>query len=93
MLDYLVSPTLKDVLINARYALAHVIRMRYIVDQKDNSILLIIRNLFGFGKVTLRSGTDGVYRYTATGFKSMNHVISYFKLFPLFTKKAGSLEK
>jgi hypothetical protein len=78
---------------NARYALGHVIKMRYILDQKDSSILLIIRNLFGFGKVTLRSGTDGVYRYTATGFKSLNHVISYFKLFPLFTKKAGSLEK
>ena len=60
-------------------ALGHVIKMRYLLDQKDSSILLIIRNLFGFGKVTLRSKTDGVYRYTVTGFKSMNDVISYFK--------------
>ena len=78
---------------NARYALGHVIKMRYLLDQKDSSILLIIRNLFGFGKVTLRSKTDGVYRYTATGFKSMNDVISYFKVFPLLTKKARSFEK
>jgi len=78
---------------NARYALGHVIKMRYLLDQKDSSILLIIRNLFGFGKVTLRSKTDGVYRYTATGFKSMNDVISYFKVFPLLTKKAQSFEK
>nr|YP_008965301.1 LAGLIDADG [Rhynchosporium agropyri]AHC02300.1 LAGLIDADG [Rhynchosporium agropyri] len=78
---------------NTRYALNYVIRMRYILDQKDSSILLIIRNLFGFGKVSLRSHTDGVYRYTATGFKTLNHVISYFKLFPLYTKKARSLEK
>ena len=78
---------------NARYALGHVIKMRYILDQKDSAILLIIQNLFGFGKVTLRSKTDGVYRYTATGFKSMNDVISYFKVFPLLTKKAQSLEK
>ena len=78
---------------STRYTLNHVIRMRYILDQKDRDILLIIRNLFGFGKVTLRTRTDGVYRYTATGFKSMQDVISYFKLFPLMTKKAGSLQK
>lgn len=78
---------------NARYALGHVIKMRYILDQKDSSILEIIRNLFGFGKVALRSQTDGVYRYTATGFKSMNDVISYFKLFPLFTNKGRSFDK
>jgi len=78
---------------NTRYALAHVIKMRYILDQKDNSILMIIRNLFGFGKVTLRLETNGVYRYTATGFKSMDSVRSYFKIFPLFTKKALSFYK
>jgi hypothetical protein len=78
---------------NARYALGHVIKMRYLLDQKDSSILLIIRNLFGFGKVTLRSKTGGVYRYTATGFKSMNDVISYYKVFPLLTKKAQSFDK
>ena len=78
---------------NARYAIGHVIKMRYILDQKDSTILLIIRNLFGFGKVTLRSKTDGVYRYTATGFKTMNDIISYFKVFPLLTKKAQSFEK
>ena len=92
---------------NDRYALAlrgprplgcptgagHVIKMRYILDQKDSSILLVIRNLFGFGKVTLRSKTNGVYRYTVTGFKSMNDVISYFKAFPLLTKKGQSFDK
>jgi len=78
---------------NARYTLGHVIKMRYLLDQKDNSILQVIQNIFGFGKVTLRSKTDGVYRYTATGFKSMNDVISYFKVFPLLTKKAQSFNK
>jgi hypothetical protein len=67
--------------------------MRYLLDQKDSLILNKICELFGFGKVTLRSGTDNVYRYTATGFKSLNDVISYFKLFPLHTKKAISFEK
>lgn len=78
---------------NVRYTLGHVIKMRYILDQKDRNILLIIRNLFEFGKVTLRSKTDSVYRYTATGFKSMNAVIYYFKVFPLQTKKGQSFDK
>lgn len=78
---------------NARYALPQVIKIRYLLDQKDSSILLVINNLFGFGKVTLRSKTDGVYRYTVTGFKPMNDVISYFEVFPLKTKKALSFEK
>jgi hypothetical protein len=67
--------------------------MRFLLDQKNNIILLKIRDLFGFGKVTLRSSTNNVYRYTVTGFKSMHDIISYFKLFPLYTKKARSFEK
>lgn len=78
---------------NSRYILGHVIKMRYLLDQKDSVILNKVYELFGFGKVTLRSGTDNVYRYTATGFKSLNDVIAYFKLFPLQTKKALSFEK
>jgi hypothetical protein len=67
--------------------------MRYLLDQKDSSVLQVVQNIWGFGKVTLRSKTNGVYRYTATGFKRMNDVISYFKVFPLYTKKAQSFEK
>jgi hypothetical protein len=78
---------------NERYTLGHVIKMRYLLDQKDSSILLVIQNLFGFGKVTVRSKTEGVYRYTVTGFKSNKELISYFILFPLLTKKANSFEK
>ena len=78
---------------NSRYTLGYVIKMRYILDQKDNVILNKVYELFGFGNVSLRSGTDNVYRYTATGFKSLNDIIAYFKLFPLQTKKAFSFEK
>ena len=78
---------------STRYTLGHVIRMRYLLDQKDSLILNKICEMFGLGKVTLRSGTDNVYRFTVTGFKALNDVISYFKLFPLQTKKAISFEK
>nr|NP_074936.1 orf117 [Podospora anserina] len=78
---------------NSRYTQGRVIKMRYILDQKDSIILSRVCELLGFGKVTLRSGTDSVYRYTATGFKALNDVIAYFKLFPLQTKKVLSFEK
>lgn len=78
---------------NSRYILGYVIKMRYILDQKDNIILNKVYELFGFGKVSLRSGTDNVYRYTVTGFNALNNVITYFKLFPLQTKKTFSLKK
>lgn len=81
------------IIASSRYTLGHVIRMRFILDQKDVIILNKICELFGFGKVTLRSGTEDVYRYTATGFKTLQDVVSYFKLFPLYTKKTSSLEK
>lgn len=78
---------------NLRYSLGQVIKMRYLLDQKDRDILLTIQNLFGFGKVTIRPKTNGVYRYTVTGFKSINGVIIYFKEFPLLTKKGRSFNK
>lgn len=78
---------------NSRYTLGYVIKMRYILDQKDNIILNKVYELFGLGKVSLRSGTDNVYRFTITGFKVLNHVIAYFKMFPLQTKKTFSFEK
>lgn len=78
---------------NSRYVLGYVIKMRYLLDQKDNIILNKVYELFGFGKVTLRSGTQDVYRYTATGFKPLNDVVRYFKSFPLRTKKALSFER
>lgn len=76
-----------------RYKLGFVIKMRYILDKKEDVILKRVYELFGFGKVTLRSGTGNVYRYTATGFKALKDVIRYFKLFPLQTNKCFSFEK
>ena len=80
---------------NSRYTLGCVIKMRYILvhAQKDNIILNKVYELFGLGKVSLRSGTDNVYRFTITGFKALDHVIAYFKMFPLQTKKTFSFEK
>lgn len=102
----LVMPTLQDawlsgftdaegcfnasVVANSRYNLGFVIKLRFILDQKSEAILLWVQSLFGFGTVTLRNYTNGVYRYESTGFTRMVDIWSYFTLFPLRTKKLAS---
>ena len=72
----------------------HRVILRFLLDQKDAySTLLNIRNLFNYGKVSLRSGTNNVFRYNNNSFKGLIPVIHYFNNFPLKTKKSISLNK
>lgn len=41
-----------------------VIKMIFILDEKDEAILNNVKDLFGFGKVTIRSETLYVYIYS-----------------------------
>ena len=82
-----------SITINKRYALGSVIKLRFLLDQKNETILNSVKSLFGFGKVTLRKETEDVYRYTATGFSRMNGIRPYFDKYPLKTKKSISLQK
>jgi hypothetical protein len=75
---------------NINYLTGFVIKLRFILDQKDHIILTTIRALFNFGAVTLRYNTEGVYRYTSTGFKRMVAIRAYFTAFPLKTHKLES---
>lgn len=60
-------------------------------DQKSAQYLLSsIRDLFGYGNVSLRSATNDVYRYTMKSFTGTNVVREYFLAFPLKTKKLQS---
>lgn len=65
--------------------------MRYILDQRNGlEVLSRIKDLFGFGFVSLRASTDNVYRYTHKTFTGMGPVLQYFSNFPLHSKKAQS---
>lgn len=67
------------------------VRLRFILDQKNaESTLTDICQLFGFGRVKLRTETLSVYRYSNDSFKALNKVIQYFNAFPLKTKKSIS---
>jgi Cytochrome C and Quinol oxidase polypeptide I/LAGLIDADG endonuclease len=82
-----------SITLNSKYTLGHVIKMRFLLDQKDSIILSKIRDLFNTGKVSIRSGTTEVFRYTVTGYRPINRIRNYFEMFPLYTKKADSLKK
>lgn len=68
--------------------------LRFLLDQKNAqyrpTALSSIRDLFGYGNVSLRSATNDVYRYTMKSFTGTNVVREYFLAFPLKTKKLQS---
>lgn len=75
---------------NARYTIGLVIKMRFLLDQKNEILLKTVKDLFGFGKVTERKDRVQNYRYTVTGYYNITQVRTYFNIFPLLTKKSFS---
>jgi hypothetical protein len=69
------------------------VSLRFLLDQKNaESILLDVRDQFKFGQVSIRKGTNGVYRYHNNTFKGLTPVRDYFLAFSLKTKKAESFK-
>lgn len=75
---------------NYKYKFSSIFKLRFILDQNDYIILNKINNLFNVGKITPRKETNFTYRYTITGLKSIEKVISYFDKNTLYTKKSIS---
>lgn len=68
--------------------------LRFLLDQQfEPPVLLLIATLFGTGHVSLRTGTNEVYRLTFDSFKSLPIIISYFTRFPLKSHKKESYER
>ncbi len=65
---------------------------RFVIDQKDESVLLHIKTLFGFGSVN-KAGDSGVFRYTNGSIKNNSVTIEYYNLFTLKTKKREAFLK
>lgn len=62
--------------------------LRYIIDQKNaESLLKGISSLFNYGFVSIRTKTNGVYRFTINSFEGLKLVRDYFSKYPLKTKK------
>lgn len=70
------------------------VMLRFILDQKNSEYLLLhIREIFGYGSVSLRGETKGVFRYQITSFKGLIPIRNYFLLYSLKSKKRLSFEK
>lgn len=68
------------------------VRIRFNLDQKEELILLHIKNLFGVGSVNTTSD-PGVFKYSNGSFKANSVTVDYFKSFPLKTKKQIAFHK
>ena len=65
------------------------VNLRFLLDQKNSLYLLtLIRDLFGYGEVIVRS--KEMYRYYCDTFVGLSSLHSYFSTFPLKSKKAVS---
>lgn len=78
----------------ATTVIGYRVYLRFLLDQKNAQYLLNhIRDLFGFGQVSLRAETNAVYRYHINSFKVLVSVKNYFLTFPLKTLKRESFKK
>lgn len=75
----------------ANTVVGYRVTLRFLLDQKNEQFTLTrIRDLFGYGQVSLRKETNNVYRYSTNSFKGLILVRDYFLAFPLKSKKASS---
>jgi hypothetical protein len=58
------------------------IRIKFILDQKEESILMHIKNIFGVGNVK-KTADIGVFRYNIGSFKSNSVTVYYLLAYPL----------
>jgi len=67
----------------------HRVQLRFMLDQKNAfELFSLIRDLFGQGKVILRS--PNMYRYYCNTFVAVAYICDYFDTFPLKTNKKTS---
>lgn len=75
----------------ARYSLGYRVRLRFIIDQKNElTILEQIRALLGSGVITQRKSVDGLYRFTSTNISSHEKLVKYLTRYPLRSIKKVS---
>lgn len=72
--------------------ISQLVRIRFVLEQKEESIILHIKNLFGVGNV--QTTTDpGIFRYNVGSFKSNSVIVDYFLAYPLKGKKLSAFLK
>ena len=78
--------------IGVKETISQLVRIRFVLDQKDETILLHIKNIFGVGSVQ-KTSDPGVFRYSVVSFKSNSFIVDYFSAFYLKGKKQSAFLK
>ena len=78
--------------IGLKVTIYQLVRIKFVLDQKEESILLQIKNIFGVGNVQ-KTGDIEVFRYNIGSFKSNSVTVDYFLAYPLKTKKQSAFLK
>ena len=74
--------------LDPRYTLGYRIRLRFILDQKNEPcILKHIQGFLGSGVISQRQSVDGMLRFTSTSISSHEKLIQYLTRHPLRTFK------
>ena len=78
--------------LGVKEVISQLVRVRFVLEQKEESIILHIKNLFGVGNV--QTTTDpGIFRYNVGSFKSNSVIVDYFLAYPLKGKKLSAFLK
>ena len=68
--------------------ISQLVRIKFVLDQKEESILLHIKNIFGVGILKKTKTADiGVFRYNLGSFQSNSITVDFFLAYPLKDKK------
>ena len=63
-----------------------LVRVRFVLEQKEESVILHIKNLFGVGNIQT-TADSGIFRYNVGSIKSNSVIIDYLLAYPLKGKK------
>lgn len=76
---------------DVKYSLGFRVRLRFIIDQKNEKcILYLIQNFLQSGVISNRKNIETMYRFTSTSISSHEKLIEYLSSYPLRTFKKVS---
>lgn len=78
--------------LGVKEVISQLVRTRFVLEQKEESILLHLKNLFGVGNVQ-KTTDPGIFRYNVGSFKSNSVTVDYFLAYPLKGKKQSAFLK
>lgn len=78
--------------IGVKEVIYQLVRIRFVLEQKEESIILDIKNLFGVGNVQT-TADPGIFRYNVGSIKSNSVIVDYFQAYLPKGKKLSAFLK